>query len=98
MQGSRGWRRWCCHAPGNEPHNSPLSNEKVWHIREAVRIICSPVFYHWSHSLDSFDLFDFLDFNTFDLKCSSLENSATYSLLVVACVLPLSSVESFTSR
>src|SRR5690242_16342698 len=42
MQGTRGWRRWRCSAPGNEPHDSSLSNEEIRHLREALCLIGSP--------------------------------------------------------
>src|SRR5580692_13216649 len=42
MQGARGWCRWCCRPPGNEPHDSPLPNEKIRHLPEAVRLSCTP--------------------------------------------------------
>src|SRR4029077_12062157 len=38
MQRTRGRYRWCCRAPGNESHDSPLSYEKIWHLCEAVRL------------------------------------------------------------
>src|SRR5689334_9228278 len=37
----------CCRTPGNEPHDSPLSNEETRHLREAVCLI-QPAFFHLS--------------------------------------------------
>ena len=39
MQGARRWNRWCCGAPGDEPHDAPITNEKVRNLREAVWLI-----------------------------------------------------------
>ena len=40
-------------------------------------------------NLDSFRSFDIFNFDIFDSVASSLENSATYDLVSLACVLPL---------
>ena len=41
-KGARGRRRGRCGAPENESDDSPHSNEKIWHLCEAVRLNCSP--------------------------------------------------------
>src|SRR6201998_1961876 len=94
MQGARGWRRWCGRALGKEPHNSPLSNEKIRHLPQAVRLSCTPPLCRLpsGNSFDSFDSFNFFNLDIFNFRRSSPENSATYSLLVLARLLPLSSV------
>src|SRR4029077_17502771 len=94
MQGARRWRRWRCRAPENEPHDSPLSDEKIRHLSEAVRLSCTPPLWRLPspNSFDTFDPFNFFNLDIFDFRRSSPENSATYSLLVLARLLPLSSV------
>src|SRR6267142_3512038 len=91
MQGARGWCRWCCCAPGNEPHDSPLSNEKIRHLPEAICLSCAPRLCRLpsSNGLDSFDSFDFLNFDIFDFWQSSPENSATYGTAGLERALPL---------
>jgi hypothetical protein len=44
------------------------------------------------NSFDTFDPFSFFNLDSFDFRRSSPENSATYSLRVLARLLPLSSV------
>src|SRR6201997_4614799 len=93
MQGARGWCRWCCLAPGNEPHDSPLPNEKIRNLPEAVCLVCCrPLCCSPGRSFGSFDFFNFFNLDIFDCWCSFPENSATYSLPILACVLPLSSL------
>ena len=92
MQGARGWRRWCCRAPGNEPHDSPLSNEKVRHLREAVFLTLQSACLCVTHSLDSFDPFNFFNSDIFDLGQRSPENSATYGPAGLVWALPLYSL------
>jgi hypothetical protein len=45
------------------------------------------------NSFDSFDSFNFFNPDIFDFRRSSPENSATYGLLVLACLLPLKLLE-----
>src|SRR4029077_20233883 len=93
MPGARRGCRWCCGAPGNESHDSPLSNEEIWHLRKAVCLVCCrPLCCSPGRSFDSFDFFNFFNLDIFNFWCSFLGNSATYSLPIVACVLPLSSL------
>src|ERR1700757_4668493 len=91
MQRARGWRRWCCRAPGNEPHDSPLPNEKIRHLPKAVRLSCTPPLCRLpsGNSFDSFNAFDFLNFDTFDLWRSSAEKSATSAAAGFDSALPL---------
>src|SRR5580704_10615921 len=42
MQGPRRRCRWSCRAPWDEPHDSPLSNEKIRHPCKAVCLACCP--------------------------------------------------------
>jgi hypothetical protein len=67
MQGARGWRRWCCRAPGNEPHDSPLSNEEIRHLPEAVRLSCTPPFCRLPSG------------NSFDSSTLSTSSTSTFS-------------------
>src|SRR5207302_9813909 len=75
MQGARGWRRWCCRAPGNEPHDSPLSNEKIRHLPEAVLLSCTAPLCRLpsGNSFDSFDSFNFFNLDIFDFRRRSEE-------------------------
>src|SRR5260221_3300183 len=94
MQGARGWRRWRGRAPGNEPYDSPLSDEKIRHLREAVRLSYTPPVCRLPspNGVDSFNPFDFLNFDIFDFRQSSPENSATYGAADLERALPLPAV------
>src|SRR5260370_25096490 len=94
MQGARGWRRWCCCAPGNEPHDSSLRNEEIRHLPEAVRLSCTPPLCPLpsGNSFDSFNTFDFLNFDIFDFWQSYTENSTTCGTAGLERALPLPAV------
>src|SRR4029077_2142593 len=94
MQGARRWRRWRCRAPENEPHDSPLSDEKIRHLSEAVRLSCTPPLCRLPspNSFDSFDPFNFFNLDIFDFWQSSPENSATYGAAGLERALPLPAV------
>src|SRR5258708_21261584 len=79
MQGARRWCRWCRGAPGNESHDSPLPNEEIRHLREAVRLSRNPLLFAvLNNCSDAFDRFNFFNFDAFDLPSAFSENSATY--------------------
>src|ERR1700731_1367493 len=91
MQGTRGGCRWRCRATGNEPHDFSLSNEKIRHLREAVRLIWNPLLVAaLNHSFAIFNPFDFLDSDIFDYLWPSLQDSATYGSASLASDLRLS--------
>jgi hypothetical protein len=51
-----------------------------------------PLFHSHPNHVDTFHSFDIFNFDIFDFVESSLENSATYDLVTLARVLPLSHV------
>jgi hypothetical protein len=52
-----------------------------------------PLFQNHPNRVDTFHSFDIFNFDIFDFVASSLENSATYDLVSLARVLPLSHVQ-----
>ena len=51
-----------------------------------------PLFHSHPNHVDTFHSFDIFNFDIFDFVASSIENSATYDLVSLARVLPLSHV------
>src|ERR1700756_1034147 len=45
MQGARRRCRWCCRTLRDEPHYFLFSNEEIWHLCEALRLISSSPLY-----------------------------------------------------
>src|SRR4029077_15600111 len=91
MQGARGWCRWCCRAPGNEPYDSPLPNEKIRHLPEAVRLSSTAPLCRSPRPIAS-TLSTLSTYSTSTVSTSgrsSPENSATYGAAGLERVLPL---------